>query len=81
MVTIDDVLALEKKHRNQDKWFIFNDVVRNDNGFELAVQIKSFGFYNQILRVNGSDINYASGHTINKVKPMHEHLRKAINLQ
>lgn len=78
-MTIDDLLKLEKEYRSKGKWLMFSDNVQNDHGIVVPVQIKSFGFYNQILRINNDGIDYASSHAIDKVKPMQKHIRDTIN--
>lgn len=78
-MTIDEFLKLEKKARRNKTWFSGNFVVKNDNGNTVTVSIKSFEFYNQILRLNDNGIDYSSGHTYSKVKEMHEYLRKRLN--
>ena len=73
-----DFLTLEREHRQAKKWFIFAGPVRNDKGAVVNVQIKSFGFYNQILHIDDS-VNLASGHSIDKVGKMHAFLSEEIN--
>lgn len=76
-MTLTELLAEEKKHRLAGKWLMYSGPVVNDSGREVHVGIKSYGMYNQIFRIGG--IDYASGHTINKVGAMHEHIRSTIN--
>lgn len=79
-MSIDDLLQLEKEYRKKGKWLFFSEIITNDHGINVPVQLKSFGFYNQIFKINNLPTDYASSHTINKVKIMHEHIRKTINL-
>ncbi len=79
-MTIDELLKEEKEHRKADKWLMFSGLVTADNGLVVLVHLKSSGFYNQILRFEENPINYCSGHTISKVKEMHNFLREKINL-
>ena len=78
-ITIDDLLKLEKEHRKAQKWLMFSGIVKKDNGETVKVQLKSFGDYNQIFRIGDDGINYCSGHSISKVKPMQEFIRNQIN--
>ena len=79
VVTIDALLKQEREHRKNNRWWVFSGSVINDSGRSQHVQIKTYGFYNQILKVGNDDINHASGHTINKVRDMQRYLREAIN--
>lgn len=76
---IKDFLKLEREHRTAGKWWCGHYNVTNDHGVEVKVAIKSHGFYNQILKINDSEVNYCSGHTIEKVGKMHAHLKETIN--
>jgi hypothetical protein len=79
-MTIDELLKEEKEYRKANKWLTKSQLVKADNGLLVLVHLKSYGFYNQILRFEENPINYCSGHTISKVKEMHNHLREHINL-
>lgn len=78
-MTIKDLLEQEKTCRKSNKWLVFSGPIINDNGIETQVQIKSFGFYNQILRLNGSQVNHCAGHTIDRVGAMHKYITDTIN--
>jgi hypothetical protein len=77
-MTIADLLKMEQEHRKAQKWLMFSGNVVNDHGVTVPVQIKSFGFYNQIFRI-GDGIDYASSHSINKVGEMKKHITDTIN--
>jgi hypothetical protein len=80
-MSIKDFLKQEQDHRLSQKWWIFDGEVIADNGNPIKVRIKSFGFYNQILKFGDSEINHCSGHTIDKVKKLHNYLSQKINEQ
>lgn len=77
--TLDELMKMERDCRKANKWFMGNFEVVNDHGKLVKVSLKSFGFYNQILRLDEDPVNYCSGHTISSVKGMHSFLRNAIN--
>ena len=79
MYTIKQLLALEQDYRKAGKWFIFSGLVQNDSGKLVFVDIKSHGFYNQILRLENSPVNECSGHTIDKAMKMKKFLKDKIN--
>lgn len=78
-MTIADLLKLEQEHRKAQKWLMFSGDVTNDHGVTVHVQLKSYGFYNQIFRLNNDGIDYASSHSINKVGEMKKHITDTIN--
>ncbi len=77
VITIKQLLEEEKLCRKKDQWFIGEFKVVNSSGGVVNVAVKSNGFYNQILRING--VNHCSGHTINKVRDMHAHIMNVVN--
>lgn len=76
---IVDLLRLEQEHRKAGKWLIFSGEIVNDHGVTVKVQLKSYGFYNQIFRLNDDPVNYCSGHTISKVADMKKFITDTIN--
>ena len=78
-MTLSELLTLEKQSRKSNKWLIVNENVTNDKGENVHVQLKSFGFYNQIFQIDHNPVNYCSGHTIDKVGKMHMFIKAKIN--
>jgi len=78
-MTLKEFLKLEREHRTAGKWWMGTYDVINDHGVTVKVAIKSYGFYNQILRLNDDPVNYCSGHTCEKVGLMQKHLTETIN--
>lgn len=76
---IADLLKMEQEHRKAGKWLMFSGDVVNDHGVTIKVQLKSYGFYNQIFRLNDDGIDYASSHAISKVGDMKKHITDTIN--
>jgi len=79
MATIRELLQYETECRKAQKWCIFTGPVTNDKGVEVQVQLKSFGMYNQLFKIGENQTNHASGHSIDKVKTMHNFLAEKIN--
>lgn len=77
---IDEFLTLEREYRKNKKWFMFWGVLKNDNGIDVLVKFKSFGFYNQIFELNDDGIDRSFGHQINKVGDLHSRIRNEINV-
>jgi|ETNvirnome_2_300_1030623.scaffolds.fasta_scaffold52737_1 hypothetical protein len=78
-ISLKDLLSMERSHRTGGKWLSWTGNVTNDHGVVVTVAIKSYGFYNQVLRLNDDQVNYCSGHTKEKVGLMHAHLKDTIN--
>lgn len=78
-MTLDELIAEEKKCRKAGKWLMMDRTITNDHGHEVRVRIKQYGFYSQILKVGDSEVDHASGHSINKVTALHAHIRATIN--
>jgi hypothetical protein len=76
-MTIKALLQQERTFRKAGQWWIFQGSVFNDAGRVCTVAIKSFGMFNQVLRVDDGP-NLCSGHTIETVKGMREYIRNAI---
>jgi len=78
-LTFKALFIFEREYRLSQTWWFFEGEVIADNGQKVKVEIKSYGFYNQILRVNGEPLNHAAGHSINRVKDMRDWIKNTIN--
>lgn len=78
-MTIAEFLDLERTCRKSGRWFSGSFQVTNDHNIVVSVQVKSYNTFNQILRINDDSLNHASGHTIDKIKPLQDHYRNVIN--
>ena len=76
---ISDLLQIEQIKRKEKQWFPYSGPVLNDNGVTVKVQIKSFGFYNQVFRIGDDPVNRCSGHAINKATLMKKFITDTIN--
>ena len=78
-MTLSEFLDLERTCRKSGRWFSGSFQVTNDHNVTVSVAVKSYDTYNQILRINSDGVDYASGHTIDKIKQLQDHYRNVIN--
>lgn len=79
VISIPDLLKAEQATRKAGLWFDFIGHVTADNGKIVLVRIKAHRLYQQIFRVERNPVDFASGHSIHKVRDMHDHIRNTIN--
>lgn len=65
-ISIDDFLKLESERRKNNQWFVFSGWIKNDIDCLVYVECKSYGKYNQILRINNDGINYCFDHSMGR---------------
>jgi hypothetical protein len=78
-MTLKQFWQEERANRQRSKWFEGRFWVINNHGVPVDVAIKSFGLFNQLLYINGSAINYCTGHTCNTVGQMRKEIESILD--